>query len=567
MKNIGTVNTSNINNSLYQFDISIVNTAKDKEMRLPIPKGAIEYMEIEDNLANFGLVGKCRIVNFYGILQQLNILDSTEVQHMFIDIVNTDFKNSEADDNPDVRLTLFATLQQGVEASQNVISKSVNYKFEEYFVAQMRKQTIIPFLKNSEISTKNTPGNLIYNILTALNKESTSGLSKQANFNNEFMLDDELPYEIALSELYTGNKVASVFDVVSDLYNFVTFRSNDIANIGGGPAIISSINKLVDGVVKRFFTLQPLSHFTTGLYDKLQQKAEDLSDYVMEEFIVGDAPVSNTLNTNFIDNYALLTTNYDDVMANKWIDYTLSEIKTYDPTVVRIEDITYESLRADFSKEMLNGVKPNLPDRSSEDQIMTVQIKKKVADDDLSKLYTQNAVKKSFVFDNIALTFTVPGNTYRKTGKFIRIKSPTTLKSKNGDIESKSIDGYWLVILLKHVFDGDYYTNEFTCVRLHAGDPTYQTSLTDTFNAIRDDGSNSPLLNNFKATPDPEPITQIIDQERLNNAVSTTAAPDNNGIIRPPLDTPKPNVNSNRTVLPVTEKVDPTSVLDYINKK
>ena len=567
MKNIGTVNTSNINNSLYQFDISIVNTAKDREMRLPIPKGAIEYMEIEDNLANFGLVGKCRIVNFYGILQQLNILDSTEVQHMFIDIVNTDFKNSEADDNPDVRLTLFATLQQGVEASQNVISKSVNYKFEEYFVAQMRKQTIIPFLKNSEISTKNTPGNLIYNILTALNKESTSGLSKQANFNNEFMLDDELPYEIALSELYTGNKVASVFDVVSDLYNFVTFRSNDIANIGGGPAIISSINKLVDGVVKRFFTLQPLSHFTTGLYDKLQQKAEDLSDYVMEEFIVGDAPVSNTLNTNFIDNYALLTTNYDDVMANKWIDYTLSEIKTYDPTVVRIEDITYESLRADFSKEMLNGVKPNLPDRSSEDQIMTVQIKKKVADDDLSKLYTQNAVKKSFVFDNIALTFTVPGNTYRKTGKFIRIKSPTTLKSKNGDIESKSIDGYWLVILLKHVFDGDYYTNEFTCVRLHAGDPTYQTSLTDTFNAIRDDGSNSPLLNNFKATPDPEPITQIIDQERLNNAVSTTAAPDNNGIIRPPLDTPKPNVNSNRTVLPVTEKVDPTSVLDYINKK
>jgi hypothetical protein len=567
MKSKGTVNTSNINNSIYQFDISIVNTAKDREMRLPIPKGAIEYMEIEDNLANFGLVGKCRIANFYGILQQLNILDSTEVQHMFIDIVNTDFKNSEADNNPDVRLTLFATLQQGVEASQNVISKSVNYKFEEYFVAQMRKQTIIPLLENSEISTKNTPGNLIYNILTALNKESTLGLSKQANFNNEFMLDDELPYEIALSELYTGNKVASVFDVVSDLYNFVTFRSNDIANIGGGPAIISSVNKLVDGVVKRFFTLQPLSHFTTGLYDKLQQKAEDLSDYVMEEFIVGDAPVSNTLNTNFIDNYALLTTNYDDVMANKWIDYTLSEIKTYDPTVVRIEDITYESLRADFSKEMLNGVKPNLPDRSSEDQIMTAQIKKKVADDDLSKLYTQNAVKKSFVFDNIALTFTVPGNTYRKTGKFIRIKPPTTLKSKNGDIESKSIDGYWLVILLKHVFDGDYYTNEFTCVRLHTGDPTYQTSLTDMFNAIRDDGSNSPLLDNFKATPDPEPIAQIVNQGRLNNAVSTTAAPDNNGIIRPPLDTPAPNVNSNRTVLPATEKVDPTSVLDYINKK
>ena len=561
MSNISTPSTSNINNSIYQFDISLINTTNGKERRLSIPKGAVEYLEIEDNLANFGLVGKCRIANFYGILQQLNILESTEVQHMFVDISNTDFKNSGIDDDADIRLALFATLQQGVEISQNIISKSANYTFEEYYVASMRKQSIITILPVLE-TTKGPPGKLIYDILSKLNKTSTSELSKLANFNNEFMLDDEVPNYIALSDLYTGSKVVSVFDVVSELYNFVTFQSSDSGNSSGGPAIISSTNKLVDGVVKRFFTLQPLSHLTLGLYERLKQNAEDLSNYVAEEFIVGNSSAANTPNTNFIDNYALITTNYDDVMSKKWIDYTLSEIKALDPTVLGERDIAYEDVKNDFSKEMLNGAKPNLPDRSGEDQIMTAQIKKKVSNDSLTTQYTQNALKKSFVLDNIALTFTVPGNTYRKTGKFVKINAP-----KTEGLGSDSISGYWLVILLKHVFDGDYYTNEYTCVRLHAGDPTLQTSFTDTFDAFRGDSTNSPLLGNFKANPDPQPPTQAVYQERLNTAVSTTATPDNNGIIRPPLNSPAPNVNSNRAILPVTERADTTDLLNFINRK
>ena len=561
MSNISTPSTSNINNSIYQFDISLINTTKGKEMRLPLPKGAVEYLEIEDNLANFGLVGKCRIANFYGILQQLNILDSTEVQHMFVDISNTDFKNSGIDDDADIRLTLFATLQQGVEISENIISKSANYTFEEYYVATMRKQSIITLLPALE-TTKGPPGKLIYDILHKLNKTSTSELSKLANFNNEFMLDDEVPNYIALSDLYTGGKVSSVFDVVSELYNFVTFQSSDSGNSSGGPAIISSTNKLVDGVVKRLFTLQPLSHLTSGFYERIQQKAEDLSNYVTEEFIVGNSSTANTPNTNFIDNYALITTNYDDVMSKKWIDYTLSEIKAHDPAVFIEADIAYEDVKNDFSKEMLHGAKPNLPDRSSEIPIMTAQIKKKVSDDHLTTQYTQNALKKSFVFDNIALTFTVPGNTHRKTGKFVKINAP-----KTEGLGADSINGYWLVILLKHVFDGDYYTNEYTCVRLHVGDPALQTSLIDTFNAIRENGVNSSLLDNFKATRDPAPPTRSVYQERLNTAVPTTAVPDNNGIIRPPLDSPAPNVNSNRTILPVTEKADTTDLLNFINRK
>ena len=441
-------NTSNINNSIYQFDISLINTAAGRETRLPIPKGAVEYLEIEDNLANFGFTGKCRIANFYGILQQLNILDSHEVQYIFVDISNTDFKNSGIDDNADLRLSLFATLEQGVEISQNIISKSANYTIEEYFVPLMRKQSIITLIPALE-TTKGPPGKLIYDILRKLNKTAVSELLTSVNFNNEFMLADEVLNSIALSEIYTGGKVVSVFDVVSELYNYVTFQSNNSGNSTGGPAIMSSTNKLVDGVIKRVFTLKPFSHLTSGLYQRLHQPqfAEDLKDYVTEEFIVGNS----------------LTINYEDVLSKKWIDYTLSESTALDLTVNTIADIEYEDVKYDFSKEMLDGSNPNLPDRSDEERIMTAQIKKKVSDDSLTKQYIRNSLKKSFVLDNIALTFTVPGNTYRKSGKFVKINAPKT------DLGEDLISGYWLVIIIKHIFDGDYYTNEYTCVRLTRG--------------------------------------------------------------------------------------------------
>ena len=573
MSDIGISSPGNINNSLYQFDVSLINTEHGKEIKLPIPKGAIEYIEIEDNLSNFGLVGKCRIANFYGILQQLKVLDSTEANLIYIDIINSDFKNSKIDDNADLHLTMLATLQQGVEMSENIVGKSINYIFEEYFVAMLRKQSIRSIIQ--KITPQNPPGKLIYDLLTLCNKESTSELSNTSDTNTEFMLSDELPNYISLSELYTGGKIASVFDMVSELYNFVTFGTN-VNNVGGGPGIISSTNILEKGLVKRMFTLQPLSHLTNGLYEKLQQNAEDLSNYVAEEFIVGDAASANAPNTNFIDNYAFLPTNYTDVLSNKWIDYTLSEITTADPTIHVQTDVSYENVKFDFAKEMLNGTVPNLPEKaqndiiSSEEPIMVKQIKKKVSNDLLTKQYVQNIMKKSFVFDNQALTFTVPGNTYRKTGKFIKIKAKE-VRDKSNEVTSKSLDGYWFIILLKHIFKGDYYTNEYTCVKLHTEGKMSQPSFVDQANSFGASLNSNPLANIFSESPEPLPISTppIIDntnttyQERLNTSVSTTAVPENNGVVRPTLDMPAPNLNQQI----ITETPDPANLLNYINGK
>jgi hypothetical protein len=62
----------------------------------------------------------------------------------------------------------------------------------------------------------------------------------------------------------------------------------------------------------------------------------------------------------------------------------------------------------------------------------------------------------SFVFDNVAITFRTKGNTYRRSDRFIEIKS-----------EKKDINGYWFIISIKHIFTDSVYENEITCVRFY----------------------------------------------------------------------------------------------------
>ena len=89
--------------------------------------------------------------------------------------------------------------------------------------------------------------------------------------------------------------------------------------------------------------------------------------------------------------------------------------------------------------------------------------------DTLTTTYIENTLVKSFIYDNTAITFTVQGNTYREAGKFIRIKSKeaintNTVKGK----ATRDIDGYWFILNVKHIFKGDFYTNEYVCVKLHS---------------------------------------------------------------------------------------------------
>jgi hypothetical protein len=67
---------------------------------------------------------------------------------------------------------------------------------------------------------------------------------------------------------------------------------------------------------------------------------------------------------------------------------------------------------------------------------------------------------KSFIYDNTAVVFRTLGNPYRKPGSFIRING-----GRQGD-KNSSVNGFWFIIGIKHIFENDIYNNEITAVKI-----------------------------------------------------------------------------------------------------
>ena len=463
--------TSNINNSFYKFELALVNTKSGEEIYLPIPKGAVEYLEIEDSLPNFGLMGVCKISNFYNILQQLKVIDVTGINCMYISIKNMDFGK---DDNPKTSIDFFSLITKNTETSKNIIDKSINLKFEDYFIARTRMESILQIQGQADVDlkTEGTPGELIFRLFKQSNAESVVPDSDVSFISNNDIADKLVILEddgikVSISNFYDGDKVKSIYDLIQELYKYCYYSEH-------GPAVISSTNIIDEtGEKKRKITLRPFSSYTSGFYDLYSRKATDLSKYVTEEFIVGDASSSSALNTNFIDSFEFLRVDQGDVLANKWIDYIISGSGS-DITKTEINTVLYTKTKEEFSRKLLKNYSPNLPDRGSEKNINTQVVNQRVKfDNKLTTKYVQNALMKSFIYDNTAITFTVQGNTYREAGKFIRIISKD-LNDKYSELnpETKSVDGYWFILSVKHIFKGDFYTNEYVCVKLHSGGPS-----------------------------------------------------------------------------------------------
>jgi hypothetical protein len=141
----------------------------------------------------------------------------------------------------------------------------------------------------------------------------------------------------------------------------------------------------------------------------------------------------------------------------------------------------------------------NIPKRSDEaakESVNTNAYSLPNIPDRLAIGFGTNALFKSFIFDNVALTFRVKGQPYRSAGKFIQIEadgssSSTSSRSSNNTNE---LNGYWYIISVKHVFENDIYFNDYVCVKVYNN--TGALSEIPTSSAINSSGtgaSNLPL--------------------------------------------------------------------------
>jgi len=450
---------SNIKNSIYKFTFSLAKIGEDSksDVFIPIPKGMLRYLEIEDNLANLGYTGSVIFNNFYGILDKLGlgsgISDSTTL--FDINIENLEFRGTNPQDNT---IQAVVILQNNTDPSNNSIDKSIIYNFEEYSVNLLRQKKSEP---------PNVSGKIVGSIYTVLEKCFIGGKVIDKNSFDELNSSSN---EMSIER--TILKTSSYYDYIKILYKYLILTGKN-----NSPGILQlenyeeTYNNQSGGSSQRVirkFTIRPLFDKMRSLVGKLKlnDKQKDLREEVLEQFTIGGESNKPTYRENSIESVTVLRPDFKTLYEDKWVNYT-GVTTLQNLTDVISLNLTYDNLRTTFEQNALDGDVSNLPIRSDIKSDSTLE--KVIAfdypivnDNNLLEQGITSMIYKSFIYDNTAVVFTTLGNPYRKPGKFILLNGS---EDNQKDVTS-SVTGYWFVIGIKHIFENDIYTNEITAVKI-----------------------------------------------------------------------------------------------------
>ena len=447
-------NDTNIGNSTYNFNFSLVkyNKTDNLPVYIPIGKSAITYLEINDNLANFGYKGAVIFANYNGILDESGLggglNDGTTL--FDINITNSDLVNVN-NSITDISIQTLVQLQQNTDTSVNPIERNSNYTFEEYQVCLLRQKGL-----SRAASFGSSPSTNIKNaIINGINKDAIS-----PNVD-DFYVDNDI---VINSSGLTSNNT-TYYEYINKNYNMLWYKDK-------GPGLLQ-LNNYIDAsninTIIRKFTLQPLNKIPSQLFINVgqSQKNPDLKEYVTEIFTVGNNETTKSYRENAIEQFQLIRPNFETLLQEKWIDYTSTEASNGTDTC--INNIKYNDVKAEFEQIFLNNQLANLPTRQDIEYgggfpaLFNVSHAMSVNPNNESpSVYTiKSMLMRSFIFDNTALIFRVTGNIYRKPGFFILVNSDIPSDKNN------TIAGYWYVIGVKHIFTNNIYTNEIVAVKMH----------------------------------------------------------------------------------------------------
>lgn len=443
-------NISNIKNSVYSFNFSLAKLSGEVKSNafIPIPKGIIKYLEIDDNLANMGYVGSVIFNNFYGILDKLGlgagISDSTTL--FDINIENLDFNETNIQDNSIQTLVI---LQNNTDPSNNSIDKSIIYNFEEYSVNLLRQKKLEP----STVSGKITES--IYNILA--NCFKGDAIIEKDSFTTLRSGSNEMSVNTSIL------KTNSFYDFLKILYKYLL-----LTGINNSPGLLQLENFLEENNGKRSvvrkFTIKPLFDKIRSLIEKIKRGDLNLVEEVLEQFTIGGESDKPSFRENIIETVTVIRPDFKTLYESKWINYT-GVTTLQNLTDVISLDVKYDDLRKGFERDALVNKLSNLPARVDISPVNTIEKVLAfdypvVSGDNLLEQGITSMIYKSFIYDNTAVIFKTLGNPYRKPGSFIRLNG-----GEDGD-KNSSVTGYWFVIGIKHIFENEIYSNEITAVKI-----------------------------------------------------------------------------------------------------
>jgi hypothetical protein len=469
--------TINIENSRYEFEAMLIARVADPNSAekfvyksVPITKSSIKFLEIRNDLVNFGYTGVITFTNYFGIIQKMGAYNvSNEAPYLYIRFRNLDFAQAGRTAPP---VYLLASLGKSFETSNNSIDKHISFEFEEFIVSKLKRTSVSSItldnlgsslgVSDSSSGTDDwrtkSPANLIGYLISRGTK--TTGITTSVAISGT-----PTDSTIFLSDTGIDESSATIFDAIRVLSSYLSYKPSgdvpsELADFAS-PGILT-VENTADNKARQFVIkslADDIKNFFTLI--KTQKSSDKISNYLTEKFSTSLSKDSKTYGDNFIHRYNIMRVNYEDVYENKWINIEC----TCGPNDCTINDIyPYQYLRAAFERLFTAPYATNIPTRTEDINNKTVKTTKysvRNIDTKLAVAYGTNRVLKSFIFDNTAMTFRVKGQPYRTPGKFIHIQA-----DDNND--TGEINGYWYIISLNHVFENDIYFNDYVCVRLYS---------------------------------------------------------------------------------------------------
>lgn len=454
--------TVNIENSIYDFEIILFSEGEKGEIKaVPITKSSIKYLEIEDDLNEFGYKGSITFTNFDGLLQKLGVYNSSqEAPYLLVRIKNLDFAGKGIQEDPEI--FFLASLGKSSETGKNVTDKNTTFLFEEYIIAKLKRTIATQEIRENLISTATTPADIIRAILLA---GCTKAGMKEGGIDVE-IVGTSAGSVNNISEIASVTNNVSFYELVNFAYLYLCFELDEPGDITLKTPGIIKLENLSKS--KRGFKIRPLGNDIKKFLKlaKTNPNSSEIKNYLTEKFSIASSSDPIAFGDNFISNYDLLRVDFEDVFENKWVNL---QMITGGLNCSINEPINYEQYRYIFEKMFTDPFPCNLPERAkdvTEQNIKTIKYTKPGLEETLARSYGTNKIFKSFVFDNTAMIFKVKGQVYRTPGKFIHIKADST-NSSSTNVQTDEINGFWYVLSVKHIFENDIYKNEIICVKFY----------------------------------------------------------------------------------------------------
>ncbi|NBP03018.1 MAG: hypothetical protein EBU90_23475 [Proteobacteria bacterium] len=460
-----------LNSQDFEFTCTFFNATQGDDSALfnPISYGAFEFIEIVDNM--FSPFLSCK----FGINNPLNFIEKQPGNKPFafkgnnrnlcnINLVPTEVKNSDKDIHHKNILNVFGVLNEGAVVSANTTDSSIVIYdlIDTKEAALLEKKVGFVYPKvDSTISVAQNIKNLIKQI-------HPQEISDNDLFDTDtFNIGDKQGAQITTN--YPFPLHYTLLDAIQFLLPF------NIASVNG---IESQLFLKYDYDIKKYSNYSIYDIFNNAQSSRVNQ----------ETFIIGGkegagsnntdnktVPVNNiitkTFKENMIHNVSFSNVNFK--ISNQEL-LPIYYTTTTDPT--NINTLSYVDLNESiklFETNVLNTTSMkkiygdnNIVLNVDLDETKVAQQNYKMISSPFNKEVNEKLAKvqlyNSFIFQNMTLNFTVPGQPFRQAGVFINIARSADTEGSEFD---KKLLGQWLVTDVTHKITKSTYNTFIQCVK------------------------------------------------------------------------------------------------------